>query len=65
MGSEASIHKSAGKPNDHADNVCDQVVHAGAAVKTGLDEFDHTSEGTRPQKYREQSKAASSGEGEG
>ena len=65
VGSEASIHKAAGNTNNHADNVCDPVTHVGAAVKTWLDEFDHTTEGTRSQKHGGQPNAPGSGQREG
>ena len=65
MRPEVPIDKAEDNSKDDAHNVCDPVVYVCAAVKGRLDKFDHTSEGTRPEKYREQSKAASSGEGEG
>ena len=40
VGPEASIDKAAEDPQDHADNVCDPVIHVGAAVKGGLDELN-------------------------
>ena len=65
MAPEASIHKATHYSKGNADNVCDPVDHIGAAVKSRLDEFNETAKGTRPHNYREQSKAACSGEGEG
>ena len=65
MGPEALIYKAADNTNDYADNVCAPVVHVGAAVKIGLDEFNKAAKGTRPHKYRGQSNAACSGEGKG
>ena len=65
MGPEALIDKAADNPQDDAQNVCDPVVHIGAAVKGGLDELNEAAKGTRPHKYREQSKAPGSGQWEG
>ena len=62
MWSNASINKAAGDADCHADDICNKVVYIGTAVKGGLDELNEAAEGTRPHKYREQSKAASSGE---
>ena len=62
---QQSIQKAKSDTENYTHNVCDPIIHVCAAIKCRLDKFDHTSEGTRPEKYREQSKAASSGEGEG
>ena len=65
MGPEASIDKTADNPQDDTQNVCDPVVHVGAAIKGGLDELNEATKGTRPHKYRDQSNAPGSGQWEG
>ena len=65
MGPEALIHKATNNPNGHTQNVGDPVVHVGAAIKGRLDEFNETAKGTRPHKYREQTKASGSRKREG
>ena len=65
MRPEVSIYKAADNTESDANNVSDTVVYIGAAVKGGLDDLNHSSEDARPHKHWEQSKAASSGEGEG
>ena len=65
VGPEASVDKAADHPNDDARNVRDPVAHVGAEVKGGLDELNEAAEGTRPDKYGEQSNASGSGQREG
>ena len=65
MGPEASIHKAADNTNDHADDVCDPVVHVGASVEAGLDEFNGAAEGARADEHGEQANAAGAGQREG
>ena len=65
VGPEASIDKAADNPKGDAQNVCDPVVHVGAAVKGGLDEFNEAAKGTRPHKHWGQSNAPGSGQREG
>ena len=65
MGSKASINKATGDADCNANNVCDPVIHIGAAVKARLDEFNGAAEDGCTHKHWEQSEAAGSGEGEG
>lgn len=65
MGSQAPINKPTDNTDCHAHNVGDPVFHIGAAIKAWLDEFNHPAKGARANKNREQTKAASSGKGEG
>ena len=65
MGPEASIHKAADNTNDYSDDVCDPVVHVGAAVEAGLNEFNDAAEGARANEDRQQPNAARAGQREG
>ena len=65
VGPQASIDKATDNSKNDARNVCDPVVHVDAAVKGRLKEFNEIPKGTRPHKYRGQSKAPGSGQREG
>lgn len=65
VSAEAAVKQAAANSHCDAHDIRDPVVYVGAAIEAGLDEFNHTAEGTRADEDGQQTKAARARQREG